>query len=115
MGDDITATSKYVDVSQLTDNQIITAKARGVDIRYEYHKYAPAGTVYYLKKQNTYYSSGKKLADDTYIDEEVDDAHGYTRLKMDKKVNWYVKNSDLIDDRTSSTYGNNGNALYQYK
>lgn len=115
ISDSITATSKYVDVSQLTTNQVITAKARGVDIRYEYHKYAPAGTTYYLVKQQTYYSSGKKLTEDTYIDEDVNEARGYTRLKMDKKVNWYVKNSDLVDDRTQSSYGNNGNGLYQYK
>lgn len=114
ISDSIEASSKYVDVSQLTENQVITAKARGVDIRYTYKYYAPAKTHYYQKKQETFYTTDRMILEqDTDIDEEKNDVKGYTRLKMSNKVNWYAKNSDLLKKDEYSVDTKNG--LYQTK
>lgn len=107
MSETVEAKSKYVDVSQLTNNQIITAKGRGVDVRYTYKYYAPSGVYYYMKKQMTFVKK-HKLTQDYELGTDVDTAKGYTLLKG--TPNWYVNNDDLVkkDEYTNFDSANNG-------
>lgn len=111
MSETVEAKSKYVDVSQLTNNQIITAKGRGVDVRYTYKYYAPSGVYYYMKKQMTFVKK-HKLTQDYELGADVDTAKGYTLLKG--TPNWYVNNDDLVKkDEYTNFNSDNNNGRYQ--
>lgn len=108
----VNAEGKYVD--QLTDNQLSTMYHRGDSkVSYEYPWIAYAGTTYYIEKQQrTFIARGKLTEDYEAAEAPRKTPPAYTRIKHEG-ANWYVKTDDLVN--TSSTYGNNGNTLYQYK
>ena len=110
-GSIVTAKGKYVD--DLTDNQLYTMRSRGDSTTtYDYPWMAYAGIQYYMEKQQRTFIPKGKLTEDYEAAEAPNYAIGYTRIKHEG-ANWFVKSDDLV--YTASTYGNNGNKLYQYK
>ena len=107
----VEAEGKYVD--QLTDNELYTMYHRGDStITYKYPWVAYAGIQYYMEKQQRTFIPKGKLTEDYDAAEAPNYTLGYTRINH-KGANWFVKSDDLV--YTASTYGNNGNKLYQYK